>query len=283
MNKKYIEIDEYIFYPISIYYSKNEWGILLHDIYEYYISKSLVFDKIHLYLSLEAGEHICVVFITKNENIPIEICNDIEVNIRRIIAEKPSKTIDNFEYGNRMWLNYPNNSINWNNFSFKTVLADINLFSSYSHYSTLLIISYFESERDITDEDIISLGFYFTISILKILKSNNKNHISLNIFDELLYECDFSQYSSYIAKVNINESTIFDVLDSYYEEPLDISSNTFLGWNNEILKISETTGIINAFKSLNMSLYYQLGLNSTQLSLLISLTKKWILAREISI
>jgi len=251
-------------YFLSIFYAREKWGELVAEILRFYQERKNQFDACLISFSKEKGEQIQVTFITSekdNNNYSAEI----QFYFQRYIKYKPSMSQISFPYGQAIWCNYLNNSLEWD----KNKLPDYsNQYISFHKKTIDLLYQYLED--DFSPDAFLSVGMYMILKGLFCLGEYEQR----NTLQQILS----------IISVNLNENAkekekynVFDIgkvcktIESYRNENDNECSNELINWMNEFrnyLKIKD-------YSTLYFFICKIMGLTIIRQLVILNIINKW--------
>jgi hypothetical protein len=91
---------------------------------------------------------------------------EIENFFRAVLKENPSSFTDSFPYGEKLWMDYPVNYIEWYNFDMPSTILHSTVYLNFSHLLSLLVIDLMDEE--LSDKDgCTGLATLFIIGLLR--------------------------------------------------------------------------------------------------------------------
>lgn len=159
-----------VWYYFSIYYSRKEWHILLPFIRQFYEENILIIKQCFISFSDEGGESIRCAFLF--HSLPQEDIREyIEFFFYSVLKENPPSFTDSFPYGEKLWMDYPVNHIEWYNFDMPILILRSSEYLNFSHLLSLLVIDLMDEE--LSDKD--GCTGLATLFMLGLLRSSSLN------------------------------------------------------------------------------------------------------------
>ena len=264
-------------FNLSVFYGRNHWSELLNESYLFYANNSSILKHSLFFLSEERGEHIQIVFSTKDINIETvkTIHRTIEIFFQKFINNYPSSTCKPFPYGQSIWHYYNNNSIIWNRFDARDFGE---YYISFAQKTSFLIVSLLKDDTSI--DNVFSTCLYLCAKLTKLLKKNEIKSIIAACSDSMIKQSD--SYESYYLVSNFitvdlkNMIHIVQAIAEYYQEDNIEENNCFDEWYNEAKKLyllrDESMYVFHTLCSVTCE---HLGLRASHQLLLYKFIKEW--------
>lgn len=258
---------------VSIYYSRNSWHILINELTG--IKKRLADEYIDFIISFseEKGENIRLAV----SSVPADynkVKEEIE-GLNKIIEASPSVSVGSFPYGKTLWKNHENNSLVWNSF---TIIESGHDFRRFEQTTSILLPELFDG--DYSPDNFLTAGFYLFLNILKQIKIHG-NKIAevveemINTLSEKFENFELqSMIDSLILEYQIEENSVFNILDDYWHEVNE--SHLFTEWSSSVDILLEH-GF--EFEVITQSILEQLGLRRSHNMLILVLLYRWNFSR----
>jgi len=221
MVKKYFTIQDTTWFCISFFYSRKDWGKILKEIFSYYKQNESLFKCCMVYLSDDRGEHIRLELSLSTDNDLDLIQKETDKHFRSFIASNPSCEAKSFDYGEKIWCNYANNSIEWNRFKFNH--SANNSYFDFSQSTSYLMIDFLEDDYSL--DNAFSTAIFLSVKMLKKYSVISDNNIE-NTLNKL---ADNTSFKSLATDYNLKEE--LDLLGVGFEEMMALIEQY---WNYEV-------------------------------------------------
>jgi hypothetical protein len=238
-----------VWYYFSIYYSRKEWHGLLPFIRQFYEEKALIIKQLFISFSNMGGESIRCAFLfhsSPREDVRVEIENFF----CSVLKESPSSFTDSFPYGEKLWMDYPANHLEWYNFDMPVLILRSSEYLNFSHLLSLLIIDLMNEES--SDEDgCVGLATFFMAGLLR--SSSLNPQMITDILEEFRPE-----------EINDNHTPENKaIIDSYFSFVPDKkeTKHCFNLWLKEIEAIYCRFGLKQAFINLANIIRFSLNID----------------------
>ncbi len=240
------------FYGLSVYYTRASWPALISYIQQFHHQQRHKLDYCLMYLSEKGGDNIQISFACDEMQV-MPIYQAAEAYFSVFLREKPSQEKDSFSYGDALWCNFPNNSLQWNvydvsclNWNYSQVISDL--------LPTLL-------NEDASEDTTYSSALFLGVKLYRMLDVEKRACLMQDLKDRISKEFQIDKD----AKV-IDENVVQDALTSYWD--LEPDDEAYMQWikGAQMLLRSDNPHLFyglltNIYRHLGLkTVYYQWGL-----------------------
>ena len=256
IHKDIIETENTVWYPISLFYARNNWAKLLLTVKAFYEENKKLIDHFSIYISSFQGERLDIVISSSKEKKEI-LYNNINKEFNHFLSSFPSEKEDNFPYGKEMWRNYDNNSMEWNRFNIQGDVLYDSPIRNFIQYTSLLILDLYDDDDGY---NIIALLTFFWIKIYKLSIPNSEK--------EAIDVC--------IQETNQSIDENMEILNQYWVYPFEgTTAYYYKEWSRAVEEIYKKEGSQGGFNVIYSILDFQLDCSSTLLFQVSKLIKEW--------
>jgi len=215
-------------YCLSLFYAREKWDELIHEIMRFYQERQHQFSACLLTFSKEKGEHIQIA-LAVSCNDTDNYSDEIQTCFQSFLASHPSTDKTPFPYGEAFWCNYPDNSLIWN----KLMLPDDSEVYLSFHQRTIGVALDLLA-GDFAEDNFLSLGIYLLTKALCCIDGQEQ----INALSEAHRDVSIgSSHFIYTVKevmnvIDINE--VAETIELYKHENTDKHSVELTNWLNEV-------------------------------------------------
>jgi len=262
IGSKCIRLYDRTWYVLSVFYSKNDRFVLLAAIQSFYFKNKTVFNHCSISFSDIQGERINIVF-SSDSTEKDEIHNQIDLYFKTFLESTPSVSglPTRLLSGDKIWMDYPNNSLVWNAFNLPFPISNSNC-SKFAHYTSILIFRLYDDEDTYMNNILSIFGFLMT----NICKSNNyanKNDAMVVIKHPIDL---ISKFENELNTIN----TYWNINPDEYG-----IANDFYLWLKEADYIYEQFGTLKAISTMNEIIFFQLNIDFLVKAKLLNILNVW--------
>jgi hypothetical protein len=167
---KYIEKEGITWYCVSVFYAREYTSRLMLALDDFYREYQFLFTHCSFCFSERQGERVDIVITSDNRDKEF-VHQQIDNYFTRFIREFPSQKTQKIRFGNKIWMDYPNNSIAWNAFSIPYFLPEYPFTRPLAHHTSRLIANLYDTES-CYEENQHSIAAFLTVKLIKILSNN---------------------------------------------------------------------------------------------------------------
>ena len=256
--KNIIEIENTVWYPVSLFYARNNWTELSSAVKTFYAKNKALMNHFSVSMSSFQGERLNIVIASSKEKKEI-LYNKINEEFNHFLLSNPSVKEDNFPYGKEMWRNYDNNSLEWNRFTIPRYILHDSTIRDVLQSTSLLILDLYDDDSDYEDNIVMLLTFLW-LKIYKFSLSNSER----KTIDKRIKD----------ANQQVEEN--LKILNQYYLYlPEGTTACYYDEWCRIIEEIYKKAEKQEVFNMINSSLVSLLGCNSELRFQISKLLSEW--------
>ena len=260
--KKYLQINNSTWYCISLFYSHKDIAVLMESVALFYLENKTSINHISIYLSNAKGERLNIVIVSEHEDKEF-MCHQIHDYFSKVIKNHPSEADSAIQYGNMIWMDYPNNSIAWNVFDIPDFLLENQEVCLFSMYMSLLIMDLYDEESSIYDNK-KTIIFFLVLQLIK----------ALNVDIATVFATANSEDNDVVDMIDDTTDSL-QTMSSYWDFNDDTDSNFDL-WLEQIKRINNSMNWGEKYHLLTSVICSQLDILPSYLqSDIIPLLVKW--------
>ena len=269
-------------FNFSVFYGREQWDKLLNECRLFYSQNTDVLEHCLLFLSEERGEHIQILFSTKEteEKTAANFQKRIEKTFQEFVTQHPSSQSKPFPYGQMIWRYYDNNSIVWDRYDIKDFGA---FFVDFAQKTSFLLAPLLQN--DMSMDNVFSVCLYLCTKLTRFLKKSEIRQVVTACSEKMIKESDnFESYHLVSSLTPISpekRDSIIRVIEKYYQDDSE-NSNEFFDWNSEAHRLfSLGDGVQDVFvcQTLSSIVCEHFGLSASHQLLIYQFIKEWASAQ----
>jgi hypothetical protein len=233
-------------------------------------------------LADDRGEQVRIAATSKlDENI---LKAKLEKRFTDFLKRKPSGNEKNFQYGKKIWIDYPNNTLEWDKFKINNPVF---CFPDFAETTSLLVMDLLQ--EDTSKENVFSIALFLFVQLLKVLDVKDKKKMIIKQKNEMLDSLDNFEHFSIIHHLGdysgVDCNSIVQTIEEYDSEsnnPIK-ESDTFNKWRIEARNSINNENRIFVFQNLGFIISELLGLSDTHNIIILQFISRWLSEKDFNI